>query len=76
MTKRKYVKIGENAVAYECTNPKCKWQGSDKEWVQKNIDPEFPSTTSSTCPNCGNDEFYGLLNVPPNQNNKRRFQTN
>ena len=61
MSKRKYVRMGENAAAYQCTNKDCNWQGLDKEWVQKNTDPEYPSTTTSTCPKCGNDEFYGLL---------------
>lgn len=64
MAKRKYVRWGEKEVAYECTNKKCKWQGDIGEWVQKNTDPEFPSSTSSTCPKCGNDEFYGLLHKP------------
>ena len=56
--------MNDNALGYECTNKKCKWQGLNTEWVQKNTDPEYPSSTTATCPKCGNAEFYGLLEVP------------
>ena len=60
MAKRKYTRFNEKSVRYECTKRSCKWQGTDKEWVQKRTDPEY-QTTEATCPKCGNNEFYGLL---------------
>ena len=64
MRERKYTRMNDVALAYECTNKKCKWQGLNTEWVQKHNDPEYPSSTESCCPNCGNNEFYGLLELP------------
>lgn len=58
MAKRKYCRMGEKAVAYECTKQKCKWQGTDEEKGRKRIN-EY--RTEHVCPKCGNAEFYGLL---------------
>ena len=58
MAKRKYTRMGENAVAYECTKQKCKWQGIDEDKVRKRIN-EYQE--EHVCPNCGNSEFFGLL---------------
>jgi hypothetical protein len=56
--KRKYTRFGETPVRYECTNKKCKWQGTDDEKarVQKS-----QSIQEHVCPKCNNPEFYGLL---------------
>ncbi|KOY84266.1 hypothetical protein AD998_21930 [bacterium 336/3] len=56
--KRKYTKIGETPLRYQCSNKKCKWQGKMEEKSEKRID-DF--TTEYFCPKCGNNEFYGLL---------------
>lgn len=52
----KYVKVGEDPVAYECTKRKCKWQGTDAQKGRKSVG----SWTEHVCPECGNNEFYGL----------------
>lgn len=63
MAKRKYTRSGETPQGYQCTNNKCKWQGSDKE----KVDIKRPDGwTESGCPECGNTEFFGLL-VNPNE---------
>ena len=55
---RKYTKMGESPVRYECTKKKCKWQGT----MEEKDDKQVSSIESvKVCPNCGNDEFYGLL---------------
>jgi len=58
MTNRKYARFGEKPVRYECTNKKCKWQGTidEKEKVKRN-----EGYTDYVCPKCMNDEFYGLI---------------
>lgn len=56
---RKYTKMGENPVRYECTKKKCKWQGKMEDKYDKRVSSY---ETVKVCPNCGNDEFYGLLN--------------
>ena len=61
MAKRKYARFGDTEVAYECTNKKCKWQGLDSEKAQRILD-ECQSV--HICPECSNDEFYGLLELP------------
>ncbi|PIE50740.1 MAG: hypothetical protein CSA38_01880 [Flavobacteriales bacterium] len=58
MAKRKYARMSDKEVAYECT--RCKWQGLEEEKNSKNIDPEI-EMYEHICPNCGNNEFYGLL---------------
>jgi len=58
--KRKYTNFREEPVRFECTKRKCKWQGLDSEKEQKSTDPEY-KIYESVCPNCGNNEFYGLL---------------
>jgi len=58
MEKRKYTRMDEEAVAYECTKRKCKWQGTECE---KAIRPYATGGGEHVCPNCGNAEFYGLL---------------
>lgn len=62
MAKRKYTRFGETATQYECTKRKCKWQGTDEEKLNKRTDPVYQIFTL-VCPNCGNDEFYGLLST-------------
>lgn len=61
MAKRKYTKWGEKAVAYSCTNKKCKWEGLDYAKLKK---PLSRNSWTLVCPDCGNDEFYGLLELP------------
>lgn len=61
MTKRKYTIMGETPIAYECTKRKCKWQGTPEQKQIKRIDN---STSEFVCPECENNEFYGLLKLP------------
>lgn len=63
MAKRKYIRMGEIAVAYQCTNKKCKWEGLSSEKKLSKPDDEYGMRTH-LCPNCGKDEFYGLLELP------------
>lgn len=56
--KRKYARMGETSVRYECTKRKCKWQGTDDEKSRKRLN-EYQE--EHICPKCGNNEFYGLL---------------
>ena len=58
MAKRKYTRINEKPVRFECTNKKCKWKGTEGQKSTKRVDE---SMTEDVCPNCGNNEFYGLL---------------
>lgn len=61
MANRKYTKFGETPVAFECSKPKCKWQGVEKSKTQiKNRS----GWLESVCPKCGNPEFYGLIEIP------------
>lgn len=62
MTKRKYTVFGETAVAQECSNANCKWQGHWEE-MDKALDDDGLCTVN-VCPDCGNDEFYGLIEIP------------
>ena len=54
----RYVKFGERPDKYQCIKRKCKWEGtmSEKKIIKK-TDSCF---SLYTCPDCGNDEFYGL----------------
>ena len=61
MAKRKYTRFGEEPAAYECSNKKCKWQGSDAEKIPVQFDD---IETRLCCRKCHNDEFYGLLTIP------------
>lgn len=58
MPKRKYTRGKEEAQGHECCNKKCKWQGQDEDKFLKKIDVGH---FVLVCPNCGKDEFYGLL---------------
>ncbi len=59
MTKRKYARMSDkNITRYECSKKKCKWQGTDE---QKTIKTISPIESSLVCPDCGNNQFYGLL---------------
>lgn len=58
MAKRKYARMGEKVVKYECTKRKCKWQGTDDEKARKRLN-EYQE--EHICPKCGNNEFYGLV---------------
>ena len=60
MPKRKYTKFGEKPSSYECCNRKCKWTGTDNQKSFKQIEPGYQKLV---CPNCGNEEFYGLLPI-------------
>lgn len=57
MPKRKYTKIGETPTKFQCTNRKCKWEGTGKEKYKKN-DGDW---IVSICPKCGGEEFYGII---------------
>lgn len=61
MGKRKYTRFGEKSVAFSCTNVKCKWEGLDEE---KEFRKEADGWNTHICPDCGNEEFYGLLELP------------
>lgn len=56
---RKYCKMGDKPVRYECTKRKCKWQGTMDEKDEKIVSS---IESVKVCPDCGNEEFYGLLN--------------
>ena len=56
--KRKYARMGEEVSKYECTNKKCKWQGTDEEKANKIISK---IQKELCCPKCMNNEFYGLI---------------
>ena len=58
--KRKYTRFGEKSTKHECTNKKCKWQGTDSDKESKELEPGY---CELVCPHCGNNEFYGLLNT-------------
>lgn len=57
---RKYARMGEEVKGYECCKKNCKWQGTADQKVNKKID-SYSHTL--VCPKCGNDEFYGLLEL-------------
>jgi hypothetical protein len=57
MAKRKYVKMGETPVRFKCTKTLCGWEGTHEEKEGKDDD----GWTTLICPECGNEEFYGLL---------------
>ncbi|ELY1992907.1 hypothetical protein SL054_002268 [Flavobacterium psychrophilum] len=59
--KRKYAKMRDEVKGYECCKKKCKWQGTDEQKGRKQISSY---ETEMVCPKCGNNEFYGLLDVP------------
>jgi len=61
MAKRKFTRNGERPKAYQCTKQKCKWQGTDEERGMRSLGNDF---SELICPKCGNNEFYGLLEVP------------
>lgn len=63
MPKRKYTRMGETPVAYQCTNKKCKWEGLDSEKVLSKPIDDY-GMRIHLCPECDNDEFYGLLELP------------
>jgi hypothetical protein len=56
--KRKYARLGENSKKQECTNTKCKWQGTAEETAKKSTGDGW---LQDVCPNCGNNDFYKLL---------------
>lgn len=58
MAKRKYTRGNEEPVSFECTKRACKWKGTDEDKKSKKVDSIM---SVLVCPNCGNDEFYGLL---------------
>lgn len=60
MAKRKYTRSGETPKAYKCTNRKCGWEGTGDQRAKK---PKG-EWLHSVCPECSNDEFYGLLEKP------------
>lgn len=58
---RKYARLGQTAVASQCGNSKCNWQGLDESKAKKKVDS---ITTIDICPKCGNEWFHGLLEMP------------
>lgn len=68
MAKRKYTRMGETPIAFECTKTKCKWQGTADQKASKRIN-EY--STESICPECGHNEFYGLLELKPQTTNHK-----
>lgn len=60
MAKRKYTRNGEEPQGYECCKKKCKWQGTDEQKGSKRISS---IETELVCPKCGNNEFYGILEI-------------
>lgn len=61
MAKRKYARFGESFDKFECSNKKCRWQGNDEEKVTA-PSKEHKGFEELQCPQCGNNEFLGLLN--------------
>lgn len=57
--KRKYARNGEKPKSYKCTNKKCNWEGKESEKKTSSIDE---CMNELICPNCGKNEFYGILN--------------
>lgn len=56
--KRKYARFGDDTSGiYECTNRKCKWQGTEEEKSRRRDEIGFVHT----CPKCRNEEFYSLI---------------
>jgi len=64
MPARKYTRMGEHSQGYECCNKKCKWQGTDADKYRRQIND---NREVDVCPNCGNDEFYGLIKFNQNK---------
>lgn len=54
---RKYTRWSESAAAYECSKRSCKWQGTQEQQALKQFEAGYKE---SVCPNCGNNEFYGI----------------
>lgn len=50
--------FGDAPAKYECTKPKCNWQGTQEEKRREKISSY---ETELVCPDCGNNEFYGLI---------------
>ena len=53
----KYTTFNETPIKFQCTKQKCKWEGIYQEKQDRKIDSV---SWVKVCPNCGNDEFYGL----------------
>jgi len=53
----KYTAFKETPLKFQCTKQKCKWEGTYEEKRDLRLDS---SSWKKICPNCGNDEFYGL----------------
>ncbi|MFT5760949.1 MAG: hypothetical protein ACI8WA_000050 [Polaribacter sp.] len=64
MAKRKFSRKGETPKAYQCCDQKCKWEGTDEEKVEKETRRHELKVFDLTCPECGNNDFYGLLEEP------------
>lgn len=57
--RRAVFKDNINDIAlYECSKKKCKWRGTMDEKNEKQIEPGY---FEKACPNCGNNEFFGLI---------------
>lgn len=59
MSKRKFTVWGETPTSYQCTNKKCKWEGTDEEKDRQKT--RRKAEYAVVCPDCGKDEFYGLI---------------
>jgi NAD-dependent SIR2 family protein deacetylase len=57
MAKRKFTRIGETPTKFQCTNKKCKWEGTEDDKAKKKDD----GWLVSVCPDCKNEEFYGIV---------------
>lgn len=53
--------MNDQAKGYECSNKKCKWTGTDEQKAKRKLDA---ITSELVCPECGNNSFYGLLELP------------
>lgn len=49
--------MGETPSKFQCTNKKCKWEGTEDDKAKKQHD----GWLVSVCPECKNEEFYGLI---------------
>lgn len=62
MGKKKYATdFRDNIQRFECTQEKCGWVGKGEEKYHKRVNS---IETELVCPECGNNEFYGLLLIP------------
>lgn len=67
--KRKYARFGDDkSGVYECSNKKCKWQGTDEQKSRRKDELGYVLI----CPKCGNDSFYSLIKTDNNPKTNNR----